>query len=183
MENEKSRSGRLLYLIISAAIAVFVIAADRITKALAVKYLYDIDTYPVIDGVFHFTYAENTGAAFGMMKDSRWLFMLLSSAAIIIIAVWLIKYGGQDLFMSVCLSMILGGGVGNMIDRIAYGYVVDFVDVRLINFAIFNVADSFVTVGAFLMIIYLIRELITESKQKKESGADTKGEDNSNAGE
>lgn len=178
MTSSKKKKKAIL-LSVSAVVALFAVVLDRITKSLAVKYLYDIDTYPVIEDVLHFTYVENTGAAFGILKDSRWLFMTVSVIAILIIAAWLIKYGGDDAFLSVCLSMVLGGGIGNMIDRVLYGYVVDFIDVRLINFAVFNIADSFVTVGAFLMIIYLLRDLILQSRNKKsapdENGGDEGG--------
>lgn len=146
---------------------ILTVGIDQITKYFAVKELKPIDTYPIINGVLHLTYVENTGAAFGMMKDSRWIFMTVSTVAIVAIAVVIFKYGRESVFSSFCLSMILGGGIGNMIDRIALGYVVDFVDFRLINFAVFNGADSFVCVGAFLMIIYLALELVRETKAEK----------------
>lgn len=157
---------------------IFTVGIDQITKYFAVKELKPIDTYPIINGVLHLTYVENTGAAFGMMKDSRWIFMTVSAVAIVAIAVVIFKYGRESVFSSFCLSMILGGGIGNMIDRIALGYVVDFVDFRLINFAVFNGADSFVCVGAFLMIIYLALELVRETKAEKENAeADTPNAD------
>ncbi|MCD8003661.1 MAG: signal peptidase II [Clostridia bacterium] len=181
MTSSKKKKKAIL-LSVSAAVALLAVVLDRITKSLAVKYLYDIDTYPVIEDVFHFTYVENTGAAFGILKDSRWFFMTVSVIAIVIIAAWLVKYGSEDAFLSICLSMVLGGGIGNMIDRVLYGYVVDFIDVRLINFAVFNIADSFVTVGAFLMIIYLLRDLILQSRNKKNApdvgGGSDGGDDN-----
>ena len=146
---------------------VFSVGIDQITKYLAVKYLMPIGTFPIIEDVLHLTYVENTGAAFGMMKDSRWVFMTVSTVAILAIVYVLYKYGLEMPFASFCLSMILGGGIGNMIDRIALGYVVDFVDFRLINFAVFNGADSFVCVGAFLLVIYLFRDIAKESKAAK----------------
>ncbi len=163
---EKKKSPRLYF--VYAAIVAVSVAIDQLTKWLAVKYLTAVDTVPLIEDVLHLTYVENTGAAFGMMKDKRWIFMTVSVVAIAAIAVVLYMYGRERVFASVCLAMILGGGVGNMIDRIALGYVVDFVDFRLINFAVFNGADSFVCVGAGLLIVYLIKDLVREYKAERE---------------
>ncbi len=147
-------------------IAAAVVLFDQLTKWLVVKYLMPAGSIPLIDGVLHLTYVENTGAAFGMMKDKRWIFMVVSTVAIIIIIVIIAKYARKNVFETVTVSMMLGGGIGNMIDRIRLGYVIDFIDVRLINFAVFNVADSFVTVGALLLIVCLVRELVLEKKEK-----------------
>ena len=148
-------------------IAAAVVAADQITKHIAASRLAPIETYPLINGVLHLTYVENTGAAFGMMKGSRWLFMIVSTIAIAAIAVVIAKYARKYTFGCICLGMVLGGGVGNMIDRTALGHVVDFIDVRLIHFAVFNVADSFVTVGVAIILILMARDMIRESKAKK----------------
>ncbi len=146
-------------------IAVAVVVLDQVTKWLVVKFLVPVGSVPLIDGVLHLTYVENTGAAFGMMKDRRWIFMAASTIAIVIIIVIIARYARENRFETICISMILGGGIGNMIDRVRLGYVIDFIDVRLINFAVFNVADSFVTVGAILLIVYLIRGLILEGRK------------------
>lgn len=165
MTTETKRSPILyLYYILIVIVSV---AVDQITKWYAVKYLTVVDTVPIIKDALHLTYVENTGAAFGIMKNSRWIFMTVSTAAIVIIAVVIYKYGRQYPFASICLSMILGGGIGNMIDRVVLGYVVDFIDFRLIDFAVFNGADSFVCVGAFLLICYLTADLIREYKAEK----------------
>lgn len=154
--------GRIIYLLITA----FVVVIDQWTKQLAVANLKPIATKPLIEGVLHLTYVENTGAAFGMMKDHRWIFMVTSTIAVIGILIfmmgWYKKYHDPLLFTG--LAFIAGGGIGNMIDRIALGYVVDFVDFRLINFAVFNGADSFVCVGAGLILLWVI---LTEIKEKK----------------
>lgn len=150
-----------VYYILSAVVVVL----DQLTKWIAVEYLMPVESVPLIDGVFHFTYVENTGAAFGIMKDSKWVFMITSAVAIVALVFMLAKFARQYRFASFAIAIILGGGIGNMIDRVRFGYVVDFIDVRIINFAVFNVADSFVTVGAALLILYLVRELILESKR------------------
>ena len=154
------------------AIIAVTVALDQITKYLTILYLKPIDTQPLWEGVLHLTYVENTGAAFGMMKDSRWIFMITSTVAILGILGYMIyriyiKKSRMPWMEALALSFIVGGGIGNMIDRTILGYVVDMIDFRLINFAVFNVADSFVCVGAGLMVLYLILEMVKESKAQK----------------
>lgn len=135
-----------------------VIILDRYTKHLAAVYLKDIPggTYPLIKDVLHFTYVENKGAAFSMMQNFRWLFIGVTIIVSFVILFYLIKHRSDSVFLNVSLSLILGGAIGNLIDRIRVGYVVDFIDFRAINFAIFNVADSAVTIGSILFAIYIL---------------------------
>lgn len=159
---------KLLWLLPIAA----VIGLDQLTKYLAVLYLQPIKTHPVIENVLHLTYVENSGAAFGILKDHRWVFMVISTIAIIAVIVFMLtiykkKHYNPLLYLG--LSLVAGGGIANMIDRIVLGYVVDFVDFRLINFAVFNVADIFVCVGCALILFYVIKSDIAESRKKKES--------------
>ena len=149
------------------AIIAVTVFLDQITKYLTILYLKPIDTQPIIRDVLHLTYVENTGAAFGMMKDSRWVFMLISTVAIVGILIYLFWKRPASKLECLSLAFIVGGGIGNMIDRTILGYVVDMIDFRLINFAVFNVADSFVCVGAGLMILYLILDMVKESKAQK----------------
>ena len=150
------------------------IALDQLTKALAVGYLKPLGSVPLINGVLHLTYVENTGAAFGMLKDAPWVFNTFSIIAITALSLYLFLGHATGKLYEISIAMIISGGIGNMIDRIALRYVVDFIDFRLINFAVFNGADSFVCVGAGLMVLALIREIIAESraeKDKKEKAA------------
>ncbi len=159
---------RLIDYVIYSAIILGGIALDQLTKFLAVKYLKAIATKPLIEGVLHLTYVENRGAAFGMLSDSRWIFMTLSSIMIICLSIYL--YGGfssLNKLYTVSVSLIISGGIGNMIDRIALGYVVDFIDFRLINFAVFNGADSFVCIGAALLVLALFIDIKNERRKKK----------------
>lgn len=153
------------------AIIAVTVFLDQITKYLTIFYLKPIDTFPIIREVLHLTYVENTGAAFGMMKDSRWVFMTLSTVAIVGILVYMFWKRPTDKLLCVSLCFIAGGGIGNMIDRTLLGYVVDMIDFRLIDFAVFNVADSFVCVGAGLMILYLILDTLRQSKAEKAAKA------------
>ncbi len=152
-------------------IALAVVLLDQLTKRLTVEYLKPVGSVPLIEDVLHLSYVENTGAAFGIMKNSRWLFMVVSAVAIAVLIFVIAKYCRGHAFASVAVAMVLGGGIGNMIDRVRLGYVIDFIDFRLINFAVFNVADSFVTVGVVMLLCFLISEMVRESKAEKAAAA------------
>ena len=153
----------ILYLsIISAGIVL-----DQLTKLLAVRFLLPIDTCPIINDVLHLTYAENRGAAFGILADNRWVFLIISTVAILAMAFYLFSGLSEGRLWGISLAMIISGGIGNMIDRVVLGYVVDFIDFRLINFAIFNGADSFVCVGAGLLMLSLVLDMIKERKREE----------------
>lgn len=144
------------------------VALDQISKFLVLEYLAPIGSYPLWRGVLHLTYVENTGAAFGMLQEHRWVFLIVSTAAILAILVYLWRAKPAGVMERLALAMIAGGGIGNMIDRVARGFVVDFIDVTCIHFYVFNVADSFVCVGCGLMILYLILAEVRERREKKE---------------
>lgn len=136
---------------------VAVIVFDQITKIIAVKYLMPISSVPIIQDVLHLTYVENRGAAFGMLQNHRWIFMVLSTVVMILILAVMFKYKKHlHPIMLTGLSFVVGGGIGNMIDRTVNGYVVDFVDFTLIDFAVFNIADTFICVGVGLLILDIL---------------------------
>ena len=155
-----------LYLLI----AVISIGVDQLTKYIAVQYLQPIHAYPLWDGVFQFTYVENRGAAWGMLQGQRWLFLVITVLTTAFI-VWYILYDKQmRVLIGVALSLIAGGGIGNLIDRMATGAVVDFFHFTLIDFPVFNVADICVCVGAGLFIFaYILDEVAARKKQQSES--------------
>lgn len=142
------------------------IVLDQLTKFLTVTLLELYETFPIIEGVIHFTRVHNTGAAFGSLKDARWIFMIVSTVAITAMLAYLYFGHATSRLYEISLAMVISGGIGNMIDRVALGYVIDFIDFRLINFAVFNGADSFVCVGAGLLILALILEILEENKSK-----------------
>lgn len=166
-ENNRKPGRLILYTVIILGIVII----DQLTKYLAVRYLMPVADIPIISGVVHLTYVENTGAAFGMMKEYRWIFMSASAVAIIGIYLFLLLYRVKiKTLLGISLSFIAGGGIGNMIDRIALKYVVDFINLEFIDFAVFNAADSFITVGAVLMIFYI---LLFETKNQKKGDKKT----------
>ncbi len=159
----------LLYPAIIAA----VIVLDQITKQLAIDHLKPIDTYPIIPDALHLTYVTNYGAAFGMLANHRWVFLVISTVAIVLMAAYLYYKRDEHPLLGVAISFIIGGGIGNMIDRTLMGYVVDFVDFRLINFAVFNVADIFVCVGCGLMFLWLFKFAEFDDEKKLPKPQDT----------
>ena len=144
---------------------------DQLTKWLAVTFLQGNPSVPIIPEALQLTYLENPGAAFGMLQNNRWVFLIISTVGIFaVLAYMLIKRPASKL-LCLALSFIVGGGIGNMIDRVLLGYVVDFVDFCLINFAIFNVADCFVCIGAGLMALWVILDTVREEKARKAAEA------------
>ena len=131
------------------------------------------ESITVIPKVFNITYIQNRGAAFGMLANHRWVFMIISTVAIIGMTVYLFRFCKEGAFFKIGLSLVISGGIGNMIDRVAYGYVVDMLEATFIetlfdwSFAIFNVTDSFVCIGAGIVIFCLLRDIIKETKENK----------------
>lgn len=157
-------------------IAVLGTALDQISKILIAQNITLNQSVTIIDNVLFFTYTHNTGVAFGLFEGAFWLFIpitLLISAALIW---WLIKNKPVHLLMRVASGLILAGGIGNLIDRIFLGYVRDFIHVN-INFAIFNIADSMVVVGAILLGIYILFIHDKYIKLKRESASQKSSEE------
>ena len=140
-------------------IIILIIVVDQIVKYLSVVFLKPVSTIPVWDGVFHLTYCENTGAAFSIFEGARWFFIIITSLFVIFILFLVFSGRVQSVVGSYLLSVVAAGGIGNLIDRIYQGYVVDMFDFSLINFAIFNVADIAVTCGGIaFVILYFVKK-------------------------
>ncbi len=165
-------------LIIYFLIAAFTVFADLFTKFLVKKseVLMNGGVIEVIPGAFRFHYVENEGAAMGSFAGNRWVFMIFSTVAIFAIIIYLVRqYKKIGLLQGVSLSLIMGGGIGNMYERLfnqnaAGKYVVtDFLDFYLFDFWkwVFNIADVAVCVGAGLMLLYLILDLVHEYRAGK----------------
>ncbi|MBQ7337869.1 MAG: signal peptidase II [Clostridia bacterium] len=165
-ENTTKKTRRIpwLWLLLSLG----VIAIDQITKWLCIAYLKGIDAVTLIPGFLRLNYVENRGAAFGSFSDNRWVFMIISTVAIIGVTVYLLGFCEENRLLRAALALIIGGGIGNMIDRIALGYVVDFIDFYGIWDYVFNGADSAVCIGAGMMLLYVVLEIVKEYKQKKQ---------------
>lgn len=168
---------------LAAVITAVAVLLDQISKSIVVNGLPLYGEARFIPGVLSFYHTRNTGAAFSMLSDRRWVFMLLSCVAIVAITVMLYFWRSRHVLLTVSLSMILGGGIGNMIDRIVNGYVTDFFRVDFVDFAVFNVADSFITIGAVLLGVYIIffepkvERRLAESKPQKGGEAGGNGDE------
>lgn len=140
---------------LETVIIILSVIIDQITKYIASIKL--LSPYDIIPGVIRLHYVKNTGMAFGLLKDQT---AFLAAVSVIMTGVMiyaLIKYSKEcGKLFSVSLSMIAGGAAGNAIDRIIRGFVIDFIDPVFVDFAVFNAADSFITIGSILFIIYLI---------------------------
>ncbi len=144
-------------------IIVFAVILDQVTKYLARVYLKPVGSIQLIPNVFHFTYVENRGAAFGILQNQRWFFILITIIVVLAIVYYMFTHYNDSLLLNIALSMILGGAIGNLIDRIRFGYVVDLFHFILIDYPVFNIADSFVVVGTILLAYYIL--FITGSKE------------------
>lgn len=142
-----------------------VILVDQITKALIKEFLTLREPVRIIGDFLRFTYVENPGIAFGIRIGARSVFTLLSVATIVVIFIYLFRAKKDRASVRFTLALILGGAVGNLIDRILYGRVVDFIDIGVKNlrWPVFNVADMAVTIG----MIILLTLILFEKEQKK----------------
>ena len=146
----------MVYVLMTLAAAI-IVAADQITKYLVLANIPLHGYVQAIPGLFCFTYVQNDGAAFSMLRGQQWLFavlFVLLTAAIIF--EFRKKKMGFNTFERWCIVAIWAGGLGNMIDRVRLGYVVDMIEVEFITFPVFNVADCFITCGCVLLIAHLI---------------------------
>lgn len=155
----------MIYILLFAAF----LASDMWVKHWTVEVLKEAGSMEVLPGFLALTYAENKGAAFSMLSGARWFFIVV--AVIFIGILWYMykKNYFTTWWSKLGAVMIAAGTVGNAIDRMRYGYVVDMFEVLFMKFAIFNVADIFITVGAVFFILYMF---VTEFDDKKKKGAE-----------
>ena len=156
----------LLMLLFVAGVTVL----DQLSKLWVVEHIPLYGRLEAIPGLFHLTYVQNTGAAFSALEGMRWLFV----AIFVLFALGILweftkNKLGLDTFERWCVVSVFAGGLGNMIDRLRLGYVVDMIEVEFIRFPVFNVADCFITCGSILLLVHLFlfnREFWKEEKAK-----------------
>ena len=136
--------------------ALVLVGADMLIKQCVVAWLQPIGTFPIWEDVLHLTYHENTGAAFSFLSDGTRLLIAVTAAVLALMIAYLIIYKPKSRWLIVALSLIIAGGLGNMVDRVTLGYVIDYIDVRIINFAVFNFADCCAVVGTIMTMGYLL---------------------------
>ena len=143
---------------LSTIIAIAVILLDQVSKHFVCTNLKPVGSVTVIEGILNFTYVENRGAAFGILSDNRVVFMVFSVLIIVVLSYIVVRFHGQSKLFDTVLGLIVGGGVGNMVDRAFLGYVIDFIDFCAFDFWkwVFNIADTAVVVGCILAILFVI---------------------------
>lgn len=144
--------------IMDICILVLAAAIDRISKILAVSHLKDRPAVSVVSGVLEFRYLENSGAAFGLLKGQKSFIILVGIIVLLACLYVLVKTPGKKKYIMchILLSLIVSGAVGNLFDRVMYDYVVDFLYLSFIKFPIFNIADIYITVATFILVILLL---------------------------
>ena len=136
---------------------VLFVVSDRLTKYLAVKYLMPIGSAKVLDGIFNLIYVENRGVAFGLFQDMHYIIVPFNIIIVLLCAALMIKaIKNKKKWFAFSLNLIISGAIGNIIDKICYGYVVDFLEFAFIDFPVFNLADVFVCTGAILTAIIIL---------------------------
>lgn len=145
-------------------LAIPAVALDRITKLAAERALAPHGVKTAMEGLLSWAYTRNRGAAFSMLSGSGGLLVLLTLALVALLLVYLLRHPENPTLERIGLWLIIGGGLGNLWDRLIHGYVIDFIRLDFVNFAVFNVADIFVCGGAALVILSV---LISEMRRKK----------------
>ena len=158
---------------VSLALIAVLTVIDRLTKYAAVSTVKINGPKEFLFGLFNFTYVENSGAAFSLFSDKTDALSLLTVLFLVVMAVLLLKKTFASKFLNASLILVIAGGLGNLIDRIYFGYVIDFIEPLFVKFAVFNFADCCITVGAFMIIAYEIYEMISERKKKAETDDST----------
>lgn len=138
------------------------IVIDRVTKLLSIKHLKGKESITVIKVFFSFDYVENEGAAFGILQGKQYILSVIAGIMVIAMIVYLIKYKPSSKLLKLSLALVISGAIGNLIDRLYYKYVVDFISFHykdVYYFPNFNVADILVVVGTFLLSFYIIKDV------------------------
>lgn len=158
-----------LWMLVPAAL---LIVLDQWFKYLAVVFLKGEPPFVILDGVFELAYVTNTGASFGMLDGQRWLFIVITVVVMLFLLLVILngRFRLQPL-LNVSLVLVLAGGIGNLIDRVLYGYVVDYLYFKLIDFPVFNFADCCLVIGAIFMVVFFLF-IYEESKKTAKKGAE-----------
>lgn len=155
--------------IVYLLLAFLVAGADQLIKYFVLENLVNAGRVTAIPHILDLIYVENRGVAFGMFSNMRWLFVAITSIVIIAFIIMLFKEGYKSKLFSISCVLIVGGGIGNLIDRLAYGFVVDYLQLSFFS-PVCNFADYCITVGTVLLVIYLLfySDLAKDDKKDKE---------------
>lgn len=173
MANNKKRYLIFVLQLIAAAVLA---AVDQVIKSLIVSHMKGNEDVILIKNVLALSYAENTGAAFSAFSGSTFVLSVITLLMLVGITAYLFFAKIDNKIVNVAAAMVLGGGIGNLIDRFRQGFVVDYIRTLFVNFPVYNFADILVTVGVFILVIYLVYAMVKEEKEKKQGT----NEDNKN---
>lgn len=154
---------------VALLVSAVLLIVDQVTKYYVLLDLKPIGSFSVIPHFLEFSYVENRGAAFGLFQNTMWLISIFSAIAFIALVLSLFLYKKHSFFSYCAVLLILSGGIGNLIDRLRFGFVVDFIHVLFFDY-IFNFADCCVTVGAALLICHAILLTVREKKSERDTG-------------
>lgn len=169
--------------VITALLIIILVVIDQLIKLIAQYFLLSAgEPVTIIAGFLQFRYVENTGAAFGFFSEHTGVLTILTTAVIVVITVLffvgIFTKRVRPSVLYVSLVFLLSGGIGNLVDRIGRGYVIDYIEPIFVKFAVFNFADCLVTVGAFLLVGWLIYDIIMEArKERRNKHSSDQGDD------
>ena len=169
----KKKRKRLLQNILALLGAVVIIGLDQWIKQLAVENLKPIRSFPIWEGVFQLFYVENRGAAFGIFSGKTFLLVGLTGMIILAMIALIVLNKIEHPMLLTSFSLIIGGGIGNLLDRVGQGFVVDYLHITIVDFAVFNFADCCVVIGTILLVAYFV---FFDKKDKAEKTEDTSHE-------
>ncbi len=153
--------------VITLVIIAALVAIDQFIKLLVIEHLEPIGSLPLIDGFIQLNYAENTGAAFGSFSGKTSLLSIFTFVIIVVGIIYLLIKKRKVDVEYVCITLIIAGGLGNLVDRVFRGFVVDYIEPLFMDFAIFNFADILVTCSCIAFVIWLIYDMYREGKREK----------------
>ena len=154
-------------IILSVIFVLSLVGIDQIIKYFVIEYLKPIGVFELIEGFIRLRYVENTGAVFGSFSSHTAVLTVVSIILLIVTVYFLVSQKNKSKLVSFTLLLMIAGGIGNIIDRIRLHFVVDYIEPTFIDFAVFNFADCLITVGAFVLMIYLVVDIVKEEKQKR----------------
>ncbi len=180
---EFSFEGAAKYRLCMLLPAVLLVGVDQLLKYFATTLLKGAPAKVLWDGVFELLYVENRGAAFSMMQNARWFFITLTS--VVMIFLLLVVMSGRyrrSMLLNISFVLVIGGGIGNLVDRIVNGYVIDYLYFKLINFPVFNFADCCLVIGAAFMLAFFFFVYEDTSKNTPKKVTKDSGNDNEDLG-
>lgn len=163
MNKKNQKRAKVIMLLIDMVVTALLLSLDQFTKYLAITKLKDNPAVVLIRDVLELNYLENRGSAFGMLQNQKFFILFVGFVFLAVILFFLFKLPGEKKFriVHILLAAVIAGGIGNMIDRFRFDYVVDFISFVLINFPIFNVADCYIVVsviGLFILFLFVFKE-------------------------